>query len=152
MGWAGSDNLPQPVAIDAAARQVFREAGRGALVTPVWSTTRKRSAGPALFYAVPFSMDWSDAARSAVRATCKEAGICYWDGETAEDVRILQRIWDSIVSADWVLADMTNLNPNVMMELGMAHTLGRPALVVQQIRAERESSRVRNLEKIEVRR
>jgi hypothetical protein len=45
---------------------------------------------------------------------------------------VMQDIWKSICEARIVLADLTGLNPNVMYELGIAHTIGKDTIIVHQ--------------------
>ena len=45
---------------------------------------------------------------------------------------ILEDIWQSINAADFVIADITGRNPNVLYELGIAHTLAKPVLILSR--------------------
>ncbi len=45
---------------------------------------------------------------------------------------IIQQIIESIRKSSIFLADITGLNPNVMYELGMAHILGKPIILLSQ--------------------
>jgi len=45
---------------------------------------------------------------------------------------ILVDIWQSINGADFVIADITGRNPNVLYELGVAHTLAKPVLIISR--------------------
>lgn len=45
---------------------------------------------------------------------------------------IIEDIWESINSAELILADVTGKNPNVMYEIGMAHTIGKPVVIMTQ--------------------
>jgi len=45
---------------------------------------------------------------------------------------ILEDIWQSINAAGFVIADITGRNPNVLYELGIAHTLAKPVLILSQ--------------------
>jgi hypothetical protein len=152
MGWLAEDNLRDPVAFLAAARQMLREEAALELLTPVWPTPAEHPQ-PTLFHVTPFSLDWSSAARKAVRRACADCGIRHADGATAKESRILRRIWDGIATARWVLVDVTGLNPNVFIELGMAHALGRDTLIVERgVPGEAPPPKLRNLEKIEFKR
>jgi nucleoside 2-deoxyribosyltransferase len=41
-------------------------------------------------------------------------------------------IWKGILKARIVIADITDRNPNVFYELGIAHTLGKPVILLTQ--------------------
>jgi nucleoside 2-deoxyribosyltransferase len=44
----------------------------------------------------------------------------------------MQSVWEGINRAGIVIADMTERNPNVFYELGIAHTLGKPVVMITQ--------------------
>lgn len=51
----------------------------------------------------------------------------------ASNVLIIETILRSINQADFIIADLTGNNPNVMYEIGFAHALRKPLfLIVQQ--------------------
>ena len=85
---------------------------------------------------MPFSQPWSEAVADAAERTCQQAGVTYERGDSSADDRILRRVWNGICTADFVLVDMTGLNPNVMIELGMAHALCRNTLLVEHTQAD----------------
>lgn len=75
---------------------------------------------------------WSKPCEEAVREACSRADIKYLIGYEQLDPDILCAIWRDIASASLVVADLTNLNPNAVLELGIAQALGRPTLVLSQ--------------------
>lgn len=56
--------------------------------------------------------------------------------ERADDIYgisgIMQSVWESINRAQVIIADLTERNPNVFYELGIAHTLGKPVIMITQ--------------------
>ncbi len=56
----------------------------------------------------------------------------YIRGDHVLDADIIRSIWDNLCQATHVLVDLTGLNANVALELGIAHTLGRNVLLVSQ--------------------
>jgi len=45
---------------------------------------------------------------------------------------VMQEIWTAIVKAEYIIADCTGRNPNVYYELGLAHALGKPVIMITQ--------------------
>jgi hypothetical protein len=45
---------------------------------------------------------------------------------------IVDDIWEGINSAEFLIADLSGKNPNVMYEVGMAHTVGKRVLLISQ--------------------
>jgi hypothetical protein len=155
MGWLDPEHAKDMAAFRDAALQLLKEWGKDAPITlyPAWSASYPPPAdqGPKrLFHVMPFSQSWSSAVAAGVEAACDAAGVVYERGDSSADDRIMRRMWDGICGAHFVLVDTTGLNLNVMMELGMAHALGRKTLMVEQ--QDKRIGKVRNLEKIEIER
>lgn len=53
-------------------------------------------------------------------------------GEEGNQQNILKDIIQPIYEADSIIADLTSLNPNVMYELGLAHTFNKKTIVITQ--------------------
>jgi hypothetical protein len=45
---------------------------------------------------------------------------------------IMKDIWNAICQSQVIIADMTGLNPNVMYELGISHTVGKETIMIIQ--------------------
>lgn len=85
------------------------------------------------FIVMPFSLAWSDDVHQTLSASCKALGVLPMRGDDVfTPTDILVDIWHSINSADFVIADITGRNPNVLYELGIAHTLAKPVLIISQ--------------------
>jgi len=46
--------------------------------------------------------------------------------------QIVNEIWTALVSTKLVIADCTQRNPNVFYEIGLAHAIGKPAILITQ--------------------
>jgi hypothetical protein len=61
---------------------------------------------------------------------------CNLEPKRADDLyrpsNIVQDIWSLTKKSKFVLADLTGKNPNVFYELGLAHSLAKPAILVTQ--------------------
>jgi hypothetical protein len=85
------------------------------------------------FIVMPFSHDWSDEVHQTLATSCKASSIQSMRGDDVfTPTDILIDIWHSINTADFVIADITGRNPNVLYELGIAHTLAKPVLILSQ--------------------
>lgn len=90
-------------------------------------------AEPTCFIVMPFGQPDSDAVHHVLRQACLQAGLRPLRGDdlfTPTD--ILDDIWLGISGASYVIADITGRNPNVLYELGMAHTLAKPVLILSR--------------------
>src|SRR5690606_10146442 len=89
--------------------------------------------GRRAFYVCPFSEPFDTIYRVHIRPLLTSRG---WTVERADDVyqpgAVMEQIWRFIRECDLVIADVTDRNPNVMYEVGLAHALGKPAFVIAQ--------------------
>ena len=46
---------------------------------------------------------------------------------------VMSEIWNAICASQIVIADCTGRNPNVFYEIGVAHTVGKPVILLTQI-------------------
>jgi hypothetical protein len=85
-----------------------------------------------IFLLMPFNLDYAET-YSTVKNVCQEAGFrCLRGDEKVVSGEILRHILNEIVKARLVIADITGRNPNVFYELGIAHALGKPVLLISQ--------------------
>ena len=94
-----------------------------------YPSTRQRR----LFHVSAFR-DWTKVAQEEARNACERAAVKYQIGYERIDPEILRAIWSDVCEASFVLADITNLNPNALLELAMAQAIGRSTLVITQNR------------------
>lgn len=88
-------------------------------------------AEPTCFIVMPFGQPDSDLVHHVLREACQRCGLRPLRGDdlfTPSD--ILDDIWRGITGASCVIADISGRNPNVLYELGMAHTLAKPVLIL----------------------
>jgi len=83
------------------------------------------------FIVMPFSLEWSNTVHQTLSTACKSMAIQPLRGDDVfTPTDILVDIWHSLNDADFVIADITGRNPNVLYELGIAHTLAKPVLII----------------------
>ena len=85
------------------------------------------------FVLMPFEKTFDDVYQIGIKESCVESGAyCERVDEQIFQERILDRIYNQIAKADCVIADMTGRNPNVFYEVGYAHALGKPTILLTQ--------------------
>jgi nucleoside 2-deoxyribosyltransferase len=82
---------------------------------------------------MPFDAAMDSIYRDVIRPAASDLGIqinraadFFTTGEIIED------IWRRLNEASFVIADLTNRNPNVFYELGLAHAIGKPVILLTQ--------------------
>jgi hypothetical protein len=103
-----------------------------AMIFPSWPMNYPDPNRRMCFHVMPFGPDWAAQMMNVVSRSCQAAKVAYVRGDQVLDPRIVLSIWNSISTATHVVVDMTGLNPNVALELGMARTLGRNILLMTQ--------------------
>ena len=82
---------------------------------------------------MPFAASFDGIWKTVIRPAVEDAGD---DCRRADDFfgpgTIIDDIVASIRSADYLIADLTGRNPNVFYELGFAHALEKPVILLTQ--------------------
>jgi nucleoside 2-deoxyribosyltransferase len=108
-------HLPQP---DCAFGYPFS--------APIRKQGEPRPAFLAISYAPKF-----DPIKACVLQAARESNFCCEvTGDLAAPGTIMDQVWQGIRCADVVVADVTESNANVMIEIGMAAALGKEVIVI----------------------
>jgi hypothetical protein len=102
---------------------------------PAWQPFYTDELNPRCFHVMPFNEKWSDTVMGLVRKTCEQEDIEYIRGDEMTDPNIIRSIWTEICKATHILVDITDLNPNVTLELGIAHCIGKNVMIICQKQA-----------------
>jgi hypothetical protein len=98
---------------------------------PVWPGGYPDPAVQRCFHVTAFGPSWSTKTMEVVKEVCAER-MEYIRGDQVLAPDVLRSIWEEICRATHVVVDLTGLNANVALELGIAHTLGRNVLLISQ--------------------
>ena len=82
---------------------------------------------------MPFAQAFDDAYHLAIKPACDRAGA--YAERVDEQIftgNILERVYNQISKADLLVADMSHHNANVFYEVGYAHALGKPTILITQ--------------------
>ncbi|MFY9607682.1 MAG: hypothetical protein WAU45_03600 [Blastocatellia bacterium] len=99
-----------------------------------WSSDDMWVDYPSAFVIMPFSQPWSETVyRDLIKPGVNGAGLKCVRGDTVVRIGDLtQNIWGALLRAGIVVADVSALNANVFYELGLAHALGKDAIILKQ--------------------
>jgi hypothetical protein len=95
--------------------------------------TASTSPKPFCFVLMPFSDEFSDVYKIGIKEACAAAGAyCERVDEQIFVESMLERIYNQIAKADFIVADMTGRNANVFYEVGYAHALNKRTILLTQ--------------------
>lgn len=86
-----------------------------------------------VFMAMPFSEALNPIFEDHIKKVVESANLIIVRGDdffTANSV--MEDVWLAICAARIVIAECTGRNPNVFYEIGMAHTIGKPIILITQ--------------------
>ncbi len=91
---------------------------------------------PNIFVVMPFTESWSSGIYDFIRRAIRSLGLSVERVIRADEItapgKIDAQIINAIQSANLVIGDITNTNPNVMWELGFAQAAGIPIVILNQ--------------------
>ncbi len=94
---------------------------------------RQAHVAPDVFVIMPFRAELNPVYEDHIRRVCAQRALSV---ERADDFftthAVMADVWTSIQQAKVLIADCTDRNPNVFYEIGLAHALGRPVILVSQ--------------------
>lgn len=85
------------------------------------------------FVLMPFAEELRPVYDEAIVPAVTQAGLeCQRADEIMKPGGIMAQVWESLMQARVVIADLTNMNANVFYELGLAHTIGHDVILLTQ--------------------
>lgn len=85
------------------------------------------------FVLMPFTEAMRPVYDSAILPAATHLGLeCHRADEIFRPGGIMTQVWQSLMEARVVIADLTEMNPNVFYELGLAHTIGHDVIMITQ--------------------
>ena len=82
---------------------------------------------------MPFEDELTTIYEGVVKPVVESKGLfCQRAADYRTNKEIMKEIWTAICQSQVVIAEMTGLNPNVMYELGISHTVARETIMMTQ--------------------
>jgi len=90
-----------------------------------------------IFMVMPFAAEFAPVYTDIVKPLVLEMGLTITRGDEFHSVQggVMGEVWSALNSCKFVIAEITGGNDNVFYELGIAHTLNKPAILVTQAEA-----------------
>jgi hypothetical protein len=85
---------------------------------------------PVAFVVMPFAEQFLAGYSTVIRPALERAGLECVRADAEAQGHIHRQMFERILECPVVVADLTGLNPNVLYELGVAHSFGRKTVVV----------------------
>lgn len=119
-----------------AVTQEEREASRGSLIVrPIFGPPRQHGQYRCdAFMIMPFSVQFQSIYDDYIRPVIAALSLKIVRGDDFfTDRRIFEDVWSALALSKFIIAECTGRNANVFYELGIAHTLGKPTILLTQI-------------------
>jgi hypothetical protein len=84
------------------------------------------------FIAMPYSKSWSSSIEKLLKESCQIAGMKAVVAKNMDGRVVAHDIWEGITGSPIMIADMTDGNPNVAYEVGLADVLGKRVILLCQ--------------------
>lgn len=104
-------------------------------VRPIWGTPNDNHNRPisSCFVLMPFHEPFKTIYKDHIYFTMDGMGITCNKADDFYNVHnIMTDIWNAILMNSFVIADITGKNPNVLYEVGIAHAIGKPVILMTQ--------------------
>lgn len=104
-------------------------------VNPIFGEPLKQSQFEAdIFMIMPFRENFDQVYQNVVIPTVQGLNLTIKRGDDFSSISgvIMSEVWAAINACQIVIVETTENNPNVFYELGIAHTLGKPSILITQ--------------------
>lgn len=121
---ASEQNKESPVPLHQM-RRCFKLSAKGCPLNPIEDINK-------IFVAMPFSDDYKDSYEYGIKLVLEQKGLIHFKADNEiKNKDIMCKICEQIQSCGKIIANISGLNPNVMLELGVAYGLGKEVIVIK---------------------
>jgi hypothetical protein len=119
--------------LDVSLTRLANYTQNSILCSPIFGVPQKPSVRADVFVIMPFVKELKPVYDDHIRSAVPKMNLTVARGDdffTAKSV--MSDIWNAMNACRLVIADCTGRNPNVFYEMGIAHTLGKPVILISQ--------------------
>lgn len=101
--------------------------------SPLFGRPRFEASGVDVFVLMPFLVELQAVYEDHITRVVKGLNLSVGRADDFYTTHtIIEDIWQAIISSKLIVADCTGRNPNVFYEIGIAHTIGKPVVLIAQ--------------------
>jgi len=120
------EGLNKWIITEYSFRRIFR-------IEPVFTKRKFEVDRKKFFFLCPFTEPFNSIYTNHILPVIAELGFVLQRADEIYSVQpVIEDIWEGICSSSTIIGDVTGRNPNVMYEIGIAHTLGKPVVILTQ--------------------
>ena len=102
-------------------------------INPIFRTRNIEPELQLCFVLMPFRPSFERLYNEKIKPTVNHCGFkCVKANDLYSPTPIIEDIWIHIYKSQVIIADVTDRNPNVFYEIGIAHTIGKPVIIITQ--------------------
>lgn len=106
-------------------------AADGVVVNPVFGRPAKPDPPAEVFVLMPFKTELKGVYENHIKALGHKLGVTVVRADDRFSTKpFINKVWDGIWGADLIIADCTEKNANVFYEIGIAHVVGKPVVLI----------------------
>jgi hypothetical protein len=107
------------------------------VVSPLFGRPKGPASAADVFMVMPFLAELQPVYEDHVKPVVEVRDLSVNRGDDFFSSHgVVNEVWGAINASRLVIADCTGRNPNVFYEIGLAHTLGRPVILITQDEAD----------------
>jgi hypothetical protein len=104
---------------------------RGMAIVPGFGRPRQLEEKIDVFVLMPFNAKMTGVYTNHIKKMGEELGLTIRRADEIFSPKpFMEKVWDGICAAQFILADCTEKNPNVFYEIGIAHTIGKKVVLI----------------------
>lgn len=95
--------------------------------------TQKNLSPKGIFVIMPFAEEFTPVYADHIKKVAERLDLEIKRGDDFYKAQsIMQDVWDGIYNSRLLIADCTGKNPNIFYEIGLAHAIGKPVILITQ--------------------
>jgi hypothetical protein len=119
--------------LDLSLTELSKRDQNAMTVFPLFGKPYPQAPQKDIFVLMPFSPELRPIYTDHISHVAKNLGLSIARADDFYNTHeIMQDVWQGIATSKLLIADCTDRNPNVFYEIGIAHSIGKPVILISQ--------------------